>query len=73
MLLDEFLKAPRKKRSKGAMIALQQKQIEALTAGLRKLSAQLETSKPVTQTVLINRRRARNHRPSASVRSFTPV
>ena len=54
MLLDDFLKAPRKKRSKGAMIAQQQKQIEALTAGLRKLSAQLETSKPATQTVLNN-------------------
>jgi hypothetical protein len=34
------------------MIAQQQKQIEALTAGLQKVSAQLETSKPATQTVL---------------------
>jgi hypothetical protein len=36
------------------MIAQQQKQIEALAAGLQKLSAQLETSKPATQTVLNN-------------------
>jgi erythromycin esterase-like protein len=30
----------------------QQKQIEALTTGLQKVSAQLEMSKPATQTVL---------------------
>jgi hypothetical protein len=36
------------------MIAQQQKQIEALTVGLQKLSAQLETSKLATQTVLNN-------------------
>ena len=35
-----------------ANAARQQKQIEALTAGLQKVSAQLELSKPVTQTVL---------------------
>jgi hypothetical protein len=29
----------------------QQKQIEALTAGLQKVSAQLEASKPAPQTV----------------------
>jgi hypothetical protein len=38
--------------SKEAMIARQQKQIEALTAGLQKVSAQLEMSKPAPQTVL---------------------
>jgi hypothetical protein len=54
MLLNEFLKAHRKIEEQGAMIAQQQKQIEALTAGLQKLSAQLETSKPATQTVLNN-------------------
>jgi hypothetical protein len=54
MLLDEFLKALRKIEEQGAMIAQQQKQIEALTAGLQKVSAQLETSKPATQTVLTN-------------------
>ena len=34
-----------------AMIANQQKQIEALTAGLQKVSAQLEASKPAPQVV----------------------
>jgi hypothetical protein len=44
MLLNEFLKARRQ-------IDVQQKQIEALTAGLQKVSAQLELSKPVLQTI----------------------
>ena len=35
-----------------AVIAQQQKQIEALTAGLQKVSAQLELSKTAPQTVL---------------------
>jgi hypothetical protein len=35
-------------------IARQQKQIEALAAGLQKVSAQLEVSKPAPQTVLNN-------------------
>jgi uncharacterized coiled-coil protein SlyX len=34
-----------------AMIARQQKQIDALTAGLQKVSAQLEASKPAPQVV----------------------
>jgi hypothetical protein len=34
------------------IIARQQKQIEALTAGLQKVNAQLELSKTATQTVL---------------------
>jgi hypothetical protein len=33
----------------------QQKQIETLTAGLQRVSAQLELSKPAPQTVLNNR------------------
>jgi hypothetical protein len=33
-------------------LSQQQKQIEALTAGLQKVSAQLETSKPAPQMVL---------------------
>jgi uncharacterized coiled-coil protein SlyX len=37
-----------------ATIAKQQKQIEALTTGLQKVSAQLEVSKPAPQTVLNN-------------------
>jgi len=34
-----------------AAIALQQKQIEALTAGLQKVSARLELNRPAPQTV----------------------
>jgi uncharacterized coiled-coil protein SlyX len=37
-----------------ATIALQQKQIEALTAGLQKVSAQVEMSRPATQMVVNN-------------------
>jgi uncharacterized coiled-coil protein SlyX len=37
-----------------AIIAQQQKQIEALTAGLRKVSNQLELSRPVPQIVANN-------------------
>jgi len=37
------------------VIALQEEQIKALTAGLQKVSAQLEASKPAPQTVLNNR------------------
>jgi trimeric autotransporter adhesin len=44
MLLNEFLKARRQ-------IDAQQKQIEALTAGLQKVSAQLEVMKSTSQTV----------------------
>jgi len=45
MLLNEFLKARRQ-------IDMQQKQIEALSAGLQKVTAQLEVSKSAPQTVL---------------------
>jgi hypothetical protein len=55
MLLNEFLKAHRKveglTKEFQAAIAQQQKQIEALTAGLQKVSAQLEASKPAPQVV----------------------
>jgi hypothetical protein len=44
MLLNEFLKARRQ-------IDAQQKQIDALTAGLQKVSAQIEASKPAPQVV----------------------
>jgi hypothetical protein len=54
MLLNEFLKEHRKVEEQGATIAKQQKQIEALTAGLQKVSAQVEASKPAPQTVLNN-------------------
>src|SRR5262249_38479431 len=65
MLLNEFLKEHRTVQEQGATITLQrkdfeaaiaqqQKQIEALTAGLQKVSAQLELSKSAPQTVLNN-------------------
>jgi uncharacterized coiled-coil protein SlyX len=68
MLLNEFLKEHRKVEEQEATIAQlksalakqetvdaqQQKQIEALTAGLQKVSAQIELSKPAPRTVLNN-------------------
>jgi hypothetical protein len=54
MLLNEFLKAHRHVQEQDAIIARQQKQIDALTAGLQKVSARLETSQPAPQTVLNN-------------------
>jgi hypothetical protein len=62
MLLNEFLKEHRKNEEQEATIARQQKQIEALTAAVQKVSAQLaaaspsrvglEVSKSAPQTVL---------------------
>jgi hypothetical protein len=59
MLLNEFLKEHRTVQElksnaakQDATIARQQKQIDALTAGLQKVSAQLEVRKPAPQTVL---------------------
>src|SRR5262249_4963116 len=53
MLLNEFLKEhqafveqQRRLEQQGAIIALQQKQIEALTAGLQKVKAQLAAASP---------------------------
>jgi hypothetical protein len=61
MLLNEFLKEHRTVQELKAnaakqetVIAQQQKQIEALTAGLQRVSAQLELSKAAPQTVLNN-------------------
>src|SRR5213075_325701 len=51
MLLNEFLKEHRKVEDLEANAARQQKQIDALTAGLEKVSAQLEASKPAPQVV----------------------
>jgi len=58
MLLNEFLKEHRKNEEQGrdiqeqkATIARQQKQIDALNAGLQKVSAQLEASRPARQVV----------------------
>ena len=47
MLLNEFLKEHRK-------VEQLEKQVEALTAGLQKVSAQVELNKPAPQTVLNN-------------------
>ena len=52
MLLNEFLKEHGKVEKLETTVARQQKQIEALTAGLQKVSAQLELSKSAPQTVL---------------------
>jgi hypothetical protein len=46
MLLNEFLKEHRKNEEQEATIARQQAQIEALTAGLQKVSAQLAAASP---------------------------
>ena len=55
MLLNEFLKEHRKveqqRKDFEAALAQQQKQIEALTAGLQKVSAQLELNKSAPKTV----------------------
>jgi predicted ribosome quality control (RQC) complex YloA/Tae2 family protein len=55
MLLNEFLKDHRKveqlTKDFQSKFAEQQKQIEALTAGLQKVSAQLEASKPAPHVV----------------------
>jgi hypothetical protein len=55
MLLNEFLKAHRKveqlTKDFESKLAEQQKQIEGLTAGLQKVSAQLEASRPAPQVV----------------------
>jgi hypothetical protein len=58
MLLNEFLKEHRKveqlKKDFQSKLAEQQRRIEALTSGLRKVNAQLEASKLAPQTVLNN-------------------
>ena len=51
MLLNEFLKEHRKNEEQEATIARLEKQIDALTVGLQKMSAQLEASKPAPQVV----------------------
>ena len=55
MLLNEFLKEHRKNEEQQAIIGRQQKQIDALTAGLQKLSARLELKKSAPQTVATGR------------------
>jgi DNA anti-recombination protein RmuC len=63
MLLNEFLKEHRKVQELEATVAQQQKsfesklseqhkQIEALTSGLQKVTAQIETTKPAPQVAV---------------------
>ena len=52
MLLNEFIKEHKTVQQQGATITRLEKQIEALTASLQKVSAQLELSKLAPQTVL---------------------
>jgi hypothetical protein len=58
MLLNEFLKEHKKvedlEKDLRATIVQQQKEIEALTTSLQKVSAQLELRKPAPQTVANN-------------------
>jgi len=54
MLLNEFLKEHGKVEKLETTVARQQKQIEALTAGLQKVSAQVELNRSAPQTVLNN-------------------
>jgi hypothetical protein len=54
MLLNEFLKDHGKVKELETTVAHQQKQIEVLAAGLQKVTAQLEVSRPAPQTVLNN-------------------
>ena len=58
MLLNEFLKehckVEEQRKDFEAALARQQKQIEALTAGLQKVSAELELKRTAPQTVLNN-------------------
>jgi len=54
MLLNEFLKEHRRNEQQEATITRLEKQIEALTAGLQRVSAQLEVNKAAPQTVLNN-------------------
>jgi len=51
MLLNEFLKEHRKVQDLEANVLRQQKQIDTLTAGLQKVSAEFELSKSATETV----------------------
>jgi hypothetical protein len=55
MLLNEFLKEQRKVQKLEAALTQQEERIEALAVGLQKVSAQVETAKPVRQIVVSNR------------------
>jgi hypothetical protein len=55
MLLNEFLKTHRSIEQQRATIVRHQQQIDALTAGLQKVSAELEMTRPAPQRVLMSR------------------
>ena len=54
MLLNEFLKAHRKLQEQQTTMERQQKQIEALTTGLQKVTARVEAANPVPRVVSDN-------------------
>src|SRR5262249_49750103 len=54
MLLNEFLKEHKTVQDQGATISRLEKQIEALTAGLHRMSAQLELTKSAPRRVVKN-------------------
>ena len=54
MLLNEFLKEHHKTEELEATVVRQQKQIDALTTGLEKVTAEVELGKSSPQTVLNN-------------------
>jgi endosialidase-like protein len=54
MLLNEFLKDHHQVRDLKAIVAEQQRRIDALAAGLEKVSAKVQLSKPEPETVLNN-------------------
>jgi hypothetical protein len=56
MLLNEFFNEHRKNEAQEASIAELKKEVQALTAGLQKMSAQVELRGPITKTVVNNQR-----------------
>jgi uncharacterized coiled-coil protein SlyX len=54
ILLNEFLKEHKKVHELESRLAEQQRQIERLSAGLQKVSAQLEMSRPAPQMATVD-------------------
>jgi methyl-accepting chemotaxis protein len=55
MLLNAFLKEHRKVQELESRMQQQEKQIEALAAGLQKVSAQIEMSRPAREIAAVDR------------------
>ena len=55
MLLNEFLKEHRKVQELESRMQQQEKQIESLAAGLQKVSAQIEMSRPTREIAAVDR------------------